>query len=152
MLPSLGLILGSFVLQLDMPALYQQEGQHPFEALKARLGQGASTSPEEAAVQKAVSGIVWTPSMRRMYTLLDRCSTALAKMLIVLISSSLRLQFLAGLLTCWIQDFALPCIATVSLQVLRSFSKSNYPFSLIWVCTGSRLTQCHKLGFASVII
>ena len=59
------------MLQLDMPALYQQEGQQPFQELKTRPGQSAH-SPEEAAVQEAVSGIVWTPSMRRMYTLLDR--------------------------------------------------------------------------------
>ncbi|KAK9849644.1 hypothetical protein WJX84_000969, partial [Apatococcus fuscideae] len=60
-------------VKLDMPDLYQREGQQPFEALQTQLGQGTDLAPEEAAIQKSMSGIVWTPSMRRMYTLLDRC-------------------------------------------------------------------------------
>ena len=59
-------------LQMDMPALYQREGQAPFEALQRAIDQGPAATLEEAAARNAVSGIVWTPSMRRMYTLLDR--------------------------------------------------------------------------------
>lgn len=50
--------------QLDMEALYLREGDAPLAALTG----GA------AAAQPLLSGIVWTPGMRRMYSLLERCA------------------------------------------------------------------------------
>ncbi len=47
--------------QLDIEALYLREGDAP-------LTGGA------AAAQPLLSGIVWTPGMRRMYSLLERCA------------------------------------------------------------------------------
>ncbi len=58
-------------MQLDIPALYQSEGEAPMQRLAAALG-GAPSQGTEAASLQALSGIVWTPSMRRMYTLVDR--------------------------------------------------------------------------------
>ena len=62
-------------VQLDMPALYQQEGHTPFEALQERCNAAEADAAATTAVD-AVSGIVWTPSMRRMYTLLARSGHA----------------------------------------------------------------------------
>ena len=75
--------------QLDIPALYRREGDAPVRALQAALAasaepgadaNGISTEPAEgappadaAALRSALGGLVWTPSLRRMYTLLDRC-------------------------------------------------------------------------------
>lgn len=47
-------------MQLDMDALYMRQGDAPQAAL-----QGGAAPP-------LLQGIVWTPSMRRMYTLLSR--------------------------------------------------------------------------------
>jgi len=58
-------------MQLDMPALYQSEGEAPVQRLAAALN-GPPSRGNEAASLQALSGIVWTPSMRRMYTLVDR--------------------------------------------------------------------------------
>ena len=55
-----------------MPLLYQQEGQAPFEALQAHANQVPTLAQGDSALQSTAAGIVWTPSMRRMYTLLDR--------------------------------------------------------------------------------
>ena len=44
------------------------------QRLAAALG-GTSSHSSEAASLQALSGIVWTPSMRRMYTLVDRSAT-----------------------------------------------------------------------------
>ena len=75
--------------QLDIAALYRREGDAPVRALQAALAafaepgagaNGTSTEPAEgappadaAALRSALGGLVWTPSLRRMYTLLDRC-------------------------------------------------------------------------------
>lgn len=58
-----------------MAALYQSEGEAPVQRLAAALGNSSYSAGdnEAAASLQALSGIVWTPSMRRMYTLVDRC-------------------------------------------------------------------------------
>jgi midasin len=73
-------------VQLDMRALYQSEGdahqQRLRNALQAQQTQQAQhdesalSPPSQSA---ALAGIVWTPSMRRMYTLVDRCACMHAK-------------------------------------------------------------------------
>lgn len=74
---------------LDMEAVYQREGDAPLAALHAALeavdaaagtaedaaeggaaGGGGAEGP--AALAAALRGVVWTRSMRRMYTLVDR--------------------------------------------------------------------------------
>lgn len=55
------------LMQLDMAAVYDQGGK-----LGSRQTDLASSGVE--AQHGGVQGIVWTPSMRRMYTLLDRYS------------------------------------------------------------------------------
>ena len=57
--------------QLDIAALYQSEGEAPVQRLAAALEGGPADGTAGASLQ-ALSGIVWTPSMRRMYTLVDR--------------------------------------------------------------------------------
>ena len=62
-------------LQLDMSSLYTREGEGPMQQLQQRLGElsAAGTAASAAGAHyAAVRGIVWTPSLRRMYTLLDR--------------------------------------------------------------------------------
>lgn len=56
--------------KLDMSALYAREGGAPMEALSAVL---SSRTSEELGGAEALRGVVWTDSMRRMYTLLERC-------------------------------------------------------------------------------
>ena len=58
-------------VQLDMAALYQSEGNVPVQHLAAAI-RDANAHGQEAASLQALAGIVWTPSMRRMYTLVDR--------------------------------------------------------------------------------
>ncbi len=48
------------------------------QRLAAALG-GTPSRGTEAASLQALSGIVWTPSMRRMYTLVDRSATGALK-------------------------------------------------------------------------
>lgn len=64
-----------FGLQLDVEGLYQREGELPLEVLRERVVQSSETSADVAAQSTAamLAGVVWTRSMRRMYTLLDRC-------------------------------------------------------------------------------
>lgn len=83
-----------FAAQLDIPALYRREGDAPVRALEAALAAASVAQPppeaesngcavasgsslarpatDAGALQSALGGIVWTPSLRRMYTLLDR--------------------------------------------------------------------------------
>ena len=86
--------------QLDIPALYRHEGDAPVRALQAALAAAVAPNPnptepganangisaepaggappaDAAALRSALGGLVWTPSLRRMYTLLDRCRPAL---------------------------------------------------------------------------
>lgn len=59
--------------QLDMPALYLREGSALPERLRARQGPpDGSGTPPDAGAGSPLAGIVWTPSMCRMYTLVDR--------------------------------------------------------------------------------
>lgn len=58
-------------LQLDPEALYQRDGAAPVQQLNERLAEGAQDADTQA-LQAVLGGMVWTPSMRRMYTLLDR--------------------------------------------------------------------------------
>ena len=60
-----------YAAQLDIPALYKSEGEAPVQRLAAAVG-GTPAHGSETASLQALSGIVWTPSMRRMYTLVDR--------------------------------------------------------------------------------
>ena len=56
-----------------MGDLYQSAGEAPAQRLAAALAAPAPAGGiVEAASLQALSGIVWTPSMRRMYTLVDR--------------------------------------------------------------------------------
>ena len=55
-----------------MEEVYKLEGDAPVQALHAALA-ATDSSDAAAALRSALEGIVWTPSMRRMYTLLSRC-------------------------------------------------------------------------------
>ena len=65
-------------VQLDMEALYKREGDAPRRALQAGdAPEGASMAGaggDSEQIRSTLSGIVWTPSMRRMYMLLKRCA------------------------------------------------------------------------------
>lgn len=52
--------------------MYKLEGDAPLQALHAALAT-ADDSSAAATLRGSLQGIVWTPSMRRMYTLLSRC-------------------------------------------------------------------------------
>ena len=57
-----------------MAAQYEKHGAHALRALDEKVAAAAGAADEESrAAAVALAGIVWTPSMRRMYTLLDRC-------------------------------------------------------------------------------
>ena len=59
------------LLQLDMEGLYELEGSAPVQLLqKALSDQATPTGPDPS--RDSMAGVVWTPSMRRMYTLTDR--------------------------------------------------------------------------------
>ena len=68
------------VVQLDMEAVYQREGDAPLRALQAGDGAEGAAAPGDARdsehIRSTLSGVVWTPSMRRMYTLLKRRAVA----------------------------------------------------------------------------
>ena len=71
MLPtSHGLTRGMW-LQLDMEGLYEQEGNAPVQLLQKALSDQA-TGADPNPSRDSMAGVVWTPSMRRMYTLTDR--------------------------------------------------------------------------------
>ena len=60
-------------LQINPEELYQREGGVPAQRLQEALqSQAQSTDAHTLALQASLSGIVWTASMRRMYTLVDR--------------------------------------------------------------------------------
>ncbi len=60
-------------LQIDPQELYQREGGEPQLRLQQALQlEAQNTDAHTLALQAALSGIVWTASMRRMYTLVDR--------------------------------------------------------------------------------
>ena len=71
---SSGLTSVQCAAQLDILALYQSEGEAPVQRLAAAL-EGAPSQSSATASLQALSGIVWTPSMRRMYTLVDRSAS-----------------------------------------------------------------------------
>lgn len=58
-------------VQLDMEGLYEQEGRAPLQHLQSALTDERKKAGAHASGDSLV-GVVWTPSMRRMYTLLDR--------------------------------------------------------------------------------
>jgi midasin len=52
--------------------VYRRDGDEPLRRLQAALDAGGSGA-EGAALRGALSGVVWTRSMRRMFTLVERC-------------------------------------------------------------------------------
>ncbi|KAK9809153.1 hypothetical protein WJX72_010301 [[Myrmecia] bisecta] len=61
-------------VKLDMDELYTREGDAPVQRLQAALSaREENGSADTQALKNALRGVVWTPSMRRMYTVLDRC-------------------------------------------------------------------------------
>ena len=63
----------SCVLQLDIQAVYEQGGGAEVAQLQRALEDPQGAAPAEvAALRRMLGCIVWTPSMRRMYTLLSR--------------------------------------------------------------------------------
>ena len=61
-------------MQLDMVTVYQQVGEQPAQILQQQAAEvSVSDAPDTQALRKAASGLVWTQSMRRMYTLVNRC-------------------------------------------------------------------------------
>ena len=60
-----------------MEEVYTREGDAPLRRLAAACELPAaslsSASAPSEAIQAALKGVVWTRSMRRLYTLLDRC-------------------------------------------------------------------------------
>lgn len=64
-------------MQLDMEGLYEREGSAPLQHLQSALTDEKKKAGAHASGD-SLAGLVWTPSMRRMYTLLDRCLKTLA--------------------------------------------------------------------------
>ena len=62
----------STFLQLNVEALYQREGGAPAGFITPGESDAAAAASAGGAALQA--GIVWTPGMRRMYTLLERCA------------------------------------------------------------------------------
>ena len=58
-----------------MEGLYEQEGRAPLQHLQSALTDERNKA-EAHASGDSLAGVVWTPSMRRMYTLLDRYARA----------------------------------------------------------------------------
>ncbi len=74
--------------QVDLEAVFAEEGDAPVRALAAALaagepaadgaatatagGSGHNEGEDAAALHSALRGVVWTRSMRRMYTLVER--------------------------------------------------------------------------------
>lgn len=61
-------------VQLDMDGLYEREGSAPIQHLHSALTDEKKKAGAHASGD-SLMGVVWTPSMRRMYTLLDRWVT-----------------------------------------------------------------------------
>ena len=66
--------------QVDMEEVYIREGDAPLRRLaqacelqQQQEQQSSSSSSSSEALRAALNGVVWTRSMRRLYTLLDRC-------------------------------------------------------------------------------
>lgn len=59
------------MMQLDMGALYQLEGSAPLHLLQQALSDQATQAAWDPS-RDSMAGVVWTPSMCRMYTLTDR--------------------------------------------------------------------------------
>ena len=61
------------VLQLDIQAVYEQgEGAQVAQLQRALENPQGAASADAEALRRMLGRIVWTPSMRRMYTLLNR--------------------------------------------------------------------------------
>ncbi|KAG2499138.1 hypothetical protein HYH03_002721 [Edaphochlamys debaryana] len=74
-------------VKVDLDAVYAAEGDAPLRALEGALAEataaeangtagpahGAGGAEAAGALQGALRGVVWTRSMRRMYTLVERC-------------------------------------------------------------------------------
>ena len=61
------------MLQLDIQAVYEQGGEAQVTQLQRALEDPQGAAPADAeALRRMLGRIVWTPSMRRMYTLLSR--------------------------------------------------------------------------------
>jgi midasin len=72
--------------QIDLEAVFQREGEAPYQRLQQLLAgssdpdactaEALQMTPEDAeeleALRRALRGVVWTRSMRRMYTLVQR--------------------------------------------------------------------------------
>ena len=58
-------------MQLDMEGLYEREGSAPLQHLESALTDEKKKASAHAGGD-SLAGVVWSPSMRRMYTLLDR--------------------------------------------------------------------------------
>lgn len=56
-----------------MEGLYEREGSSPLQHLQNALTDEKKKAGAHASGD-SLTGVVWTPSMRRMYTLLDRCA------------------------------------------------------------------------------
>lgn len=65
---------------MDLHELYEREGGAPAAKLQQALAHSAESEPNAnaLALRTALSGIVWTASMRRMYTLVDRYTAPLS--------------------------------------------------------------------------
>lgn len=59
-------------VQLDLDGLYEREGSAPVQHLQSALTDEKKKAGAHASGD-SLAGVVWTPSMRRMFTLLDRC-------------------------------------------------------------------------------
>lgn len=62
--------------QIDLEESFFTEGEKPLLELQERIRRGeddAEPGPESIALQRLLSGLVWTRPMRRMYALVDRC-------------------------------------------------------------------------------
>ena len=64
-------------VQLDMEGLYEREDSAPLQHLQSALTDEKKKAGAHASGD-SLAGVVWTPSMRRMYTLLDRWLKTLA--------------------------------------------------------------------------
>lgn len=75
----------NWVLQLDIQAVYEQGGGAQVAQLERALEDPKGAVPADAeALRRMLGRIVWTPTMRRMYTLLsrwasDRCSAYMSQ-------------------------------------------------------------------------
>lgn len=72
-------------VSIDMEELYRREGQEPVDRLRSLLDQGSSSGddPEREALAASLRGIVWTRSMARVFTLVDRCLRSSEPVLLV---------------------------------------------------------------------